>query len=869
MTTTLPRDIIKWIQGLDLSYSVKDVRRDLSNGFLIAEILSRYYPGQVPMHSFDNSQKKERKQNNWQLLEKIFEKQEIPITKKDFEKVLEESDLNTLINFMVKFFKELTGKKINRNALNAIQSFNKTFASNAKEVDSSQSFLLKEKGLEKIQEKDILLEEKKVQEREEAKLKEEKGPKESIRNSQVDAMKNSSLSTSNKLKTFLKYEQRPISQRPELSNLKFEVKSTNIRPLNINVSKLRASKEQQQTMTLGASHYTQTSHEMPANFEKSLPTPGGHQQTMTNSENNKTQNSRKDKIIEKSVYDILKEYLDMKFMNSSFIHEYQNQFSLKSYPELIASYNDNFNAAILKEIFEKADPIASFILRDLNETWKFLNFMLGCLKNVSIEKEYFKTIIDTLRHIGERTVNRDPHKSLKLLKENFLEMIYQQIATAAIFEKKEYLAMLLYYFIPNTPESKCQVILALKEIAKDHKIFMQILVILLSSEKDLVHPLNQETLSYLNLAMKHAKAGIQSSHPVIKTMSLAILANLARLNYELVMDFTKSRLEELALEEWWEDKCQVIMICSRIIHGLITTDNYQNLVKKNTMNFTKNYSWQNEVIANKLKEDVKLFGDTIIRILQSKPNNYVVRVFIVYCVDICHEVKGIMDQTVSILTQSNSQFRDWFFHNKEDAKEEFFVYNDKSLRYMTSFNSEDLKDNSKEFLLSLVENVKENNPIGLDSSHLEILEFGLLHTDFKVLNVEMLLGIANLFTKYIFIALCDLELYDTANQILKFFLSYRLDQDLKIKDLEILFANALVQLYQSQQESCITNMKDMISWYRDEVDRKKVFREKNLFKDILQSVQSFEIETTHLEEIQNFMTDIINSLEIGTEPERR
>jgi len=85
MSVVLPREVLKWLQSLDLTHPVRNTRRDFSNGYLIAEIFSWYYPQEIQMHSFDNGTSIETKLGNWSIIQRFFQRQEFEIPREEIE----------------------------------------------------------------------------------------------------------------------------------------------------------------------------------------------------------------------------------------------------------------------------------------------------------------------------------------------------------------------------------------------------------------------------------------------------------------------------------------------------------------------------------------------------------------------------------------------------------------------------------------------------------------------------------------------------------------------------------------------------------------------------------------------------------------
>ncbi|XP_066239678.1 spermatogenesis-associated protein 4 [Saccopteryx leptura] len=78
-SSRLSRSVLRWLQGLDLTFFPKNITRDFSNGFLIAEIFSVYYPWDLKISSFQNGTSLKSKLDNWSQLKKFLTKKKIKL----------------------------------------------------------------------------------------------------------------------------------------------------------------------------------------------------------------------------------------------------------------------------------------------------------------------------------------------------------------------------------------------------------------------------------------------------------------------------------------------------------------------------------------------------------------------------------------------------------------------------------------------------------------------------------------------------------------------------------------------------------------------------------------------------------------------
>ena len=67
-----------------------------------------------------------------------------------------------------------------------------------------------------------------------------------------------------------------------------------------------------------------------------------------------------------------------------------NNTLIQAYIDNIETFTDEFSIAFFNEIQDSLAHMLSFLSKDPNEHWKFMNFMFLCLKGLGPDKDCFR-----------------------------------------------------------------------------------------------------------------------------------------------------------------------------------------------------------------------------------------------------------------------------------------------------------------------------------------------------------------------------------------------------------------------------------------------------------------------------------------------
>ncbi|KEG10934.1 hypothetical protein DQ04_03141060 [Trypanosoma grayi] len=106
----MPREVVAWLRSLHLPRAVRNPKRDLSNGFLVAFICSRYWSS-VSMHSYEDKLSVANKRSNWDMLRKQFAINKCPVSDRMIEGLIACRD-DYANSFLRQLYTHLTGRVV-------------------------------------------------------------------------------------------------------------------------------------------------------------------------------------------------------------------------------------------------------------------------------------------------------------------------------------------------------------------------------------------------------------------------------------------------------------------------------------------------------------------------------------------------------------------------------------------------------------------------------------------------------------------------------------------------------------------------------------------------------------------------------------
>ncbi|KAF4128853.1 CH-like domain in sperm protein [Phytophthora infestans] len=564
----LNRELLRWIQSLDLAYSIKNVKRDFANGFLVAEILSRYYDKDISMHSYDNGIGMKVRKDNWDQLVKIFGRFV------DLEPLTNKSDIDAIVHcqngaavvFLTKLYQCLTKRTIQPTAVANLPSSGHIAApmSIAKSLNTVDEIPPYAKPTNSAFIRDKMREPEIAEMRDQTQLNrrvrdihsqlEETQHLERLMTDTPDrypAIRSASKAT------VLRGATKPVrndDSNPVLMTQQI-VREVQIKTINQKgLEKLRATREAKENESLG---YSGSSCLL------------GEARGVASFDTRGMNGSMPELIQKRRPLDLLNEIVARKLSSMELtLKPRGGKEKFENFLDNVSEGNvfgESECAKVLGSIEEEVELLAGAFLDFPRDFWKFVGLMYPMLAEHDESHILFHTTVHLFIVLGQHCVRRDSSAASLFMPEFLLPKL-----TVILYQysnKRAPLLRILYAFLPNTVLAHIQAIKQLREALNDDiPLFIHLLAVLIVMESEL-----DETL--VDLYHYYCCIGLETTCEKLRAACLSMLIPFLNYDVNLVVDLLPRLTQLSSRHAWWEVKAQLVIVASAVLRIVPTQRN--------------------------------------------------------------------------------------------------------------------------------------------------------------------------------------------------------------------------------------------------------------------------------------------------------
>eukprot|EP00933_Yihiella_yeosuensis_P016990 TRINITY_DN14331_c0_g5_i1.p1 TRINITY_DN14331_c0_g5~~TRINITY_DN14331_c0_g5_i1.p1 ORF type:complete len:848 (+),score=176.39 TRINITY_DN14331_c0_g5_i1:57-2600(+) len=759
----LPREIIKWLQSLDLSFSVKNPKRDLCNGFLVAEIMNRYYPKDVDILTYENGARLECKVDNWEQLYKCFQKQNFGMTKPDFDPVIHcaphaaEGFLFKLYNCLTKRTVKLMQPATSGEPLPAFMRDTASKRMKDPEVDRITDNV--ERTIAAI---DVLG----YYHQERRQLKDTEAPL------LISKERRERMGLAKDLAEHSKEEQ---------------VESTHID--EVKVKALQGGKQSNRATTEIVEGGTQGPKTMSSRTQllKAVAAPKTCVGALVTLQQPALFVKPAAEIMRPLVFSIVQESKELSKMIDtgkdivvSFMEQCREgipdaskdrDWGNRTSPPIEQRMREveETSVRVFETLATRAQLLVDTLTKSPPEFWKVWSIFYPALTDFSESSPIFESAVFFFKRLGDLMREADPQLTQQLITEVGLPLLVKELSKAP--EKREALCEIIYSFTQEDTLNHLLALRALKDkLADNLPVYVSCLACLIAIDAQL--GLLDEHL--LDLYIYYALVAMQNPQPRIRVAGIAILTTITTNSnqYQSIVPLIPS-FAALAGDEWWEVQAQLLRLAAHLLSKLSATERQDaNTYGDDDEGSASASSKAGDFAPAEAEVAVDGLLSIISRLFVVSNSKNVLQVGLSSLVHLLPEYPTLLPMFVTVLLEQRPALRQRLLRPQEEgeAAERIgrltYVMGNSSRMYEEKCISSSWPhlDIAKTLVMQL-----EVSPLDhFELEHMEVLLASLPRT-FEELEADEWLQIFEKVKQYIFVALVDPDLHLLSTQIIRRF----------------------------------------------------------------------------------------------------